>query len=68
MSLVCLKNLHSLFCIFQVLSLETKQCLEHESFLEASEESLIFLLEMETLAIDSELDLIKAAIKLAKTK
>jgi len=51
-----------------VLSLETKKCLEHESFLEASEESLIFLLEMETLSIDSELDLIEAAVKLAKTK
>jgi len=51
-----------------LLSLETKKCLEHETFLEASEESLIFLLEMETLAIDSELDLIEAAVKLAKSK
>jgi len=51
-----------------VLSLGTKKCLEHESFLEASKESLIFLFEMEELAIKSELDLIEAAIKLAKTK
>jgi len=53
---------------FQVLSLKTNECLDHESFLEASEESLIFLLEMETLSIDSELDLIKACVKLANTK
>jgi len=51
-----------------MLSLQAKKCLEHKSFLEASEESLFFLLEMETLAIDSELDLIEAAVKLAKTK
>jgi len=52
----------------QVLSLETKKCLEHDSFLAASEESFIFLLDLETLAIDSELELIKAALKLAKIK
>jgi len=51
-----------------VLSLETKKCLEHKSFLKASEESLIFLLEIETLSIDSELDLIEAAVKIAKNK
>jgi len=53
---------------FQVLSLETKKCLEHESFLKASEDSLIFLLGMETLDINSELDLIEAAVKLARAK
>jgi len=52
----------------QLLSQETKKCLEHDSFLKASEDSLIFLLDLEKLAIDSELDLIEAAIKLAKTK
>jgi len=51
-----------------VLSLETKKCLEHESFLEASADSFIFLLAVEKFDIDSELDLIEAAIKLAKTK
>jgi len=51
-----------------VLSLETKKCLEHESFLKASEDSLIFLLGMETLDINSELDLIEAAVKLARAK
>jgi len=57
-----------------VLALKTEKCLEHESFLEASTESLIFLLKIETLYVGSELrnvselDLIEAAIKLAKTK
>jgi len=54
--------------LLQVLSLETEECLGHKTFLKASEESLIFLLNLDKLAIDSELDLIEAAIKLAKTK
>jgi len=51
----------------QVLSNETGKCLDHKTFLEASKESLLFLLQMETLNIKSETELFLACKKLANS-
>jgi len=54
---------------FQVLFSKTVSCLDHPSFLKASKESLIFLLQTnQPLNIKSELDLLNASLKLANSK
>jgi len=50
-----------------VLSSETIKCLEDDSFLKASKESLIHLLKMEKLGVKSDLDLLNASLKLANS-
>jgi len=53
---------------FQLLASETTKCLEHPSFFEACQDSLIFLLQMDTLNVESELDLLNASLKLANSR
>jgi len=51
----------------QMLFSETRKCLDDPSFSGASQDSLLFLLEMEKLSIKSELDLVNACLKLANS-
>jgi len=50
-----------------VLTFETSKCLAHPSFLWASQESMMFVLKMETLNIESEVQLVEACKNLANS-
>jgi len=47
--------------------MQTSRCLNHSSFLEATRESFIFFLQMDSLNVSSELVLLNASLKLAKS-